>query len=127
MDSSLSGRRILLVEDEVMVSWALEQAIASLDCVVVGPAGRIKQALAMIETEVFDAALLDINLNGEKSYPVADALIARGMPFVFSTAYNRDSTPRGYEGVPRLQKPFSLLELSYTLTRLLTAQPQAPR
>lgn len=127
MDSLLSGRRILLVEDEVMVSWVLEQAIVSLDCVVVGPAARIKQALAMIETEVFDAALLDINLNGEKSYPVADALIARGMPFVFSTGYNRDSTPRGYEGFPRLQKPFSLPELSYTLTRLLTAQPQAPQ
>ena len=124
MDSLLLGRRILLVEDEVMVSWALEQAIASLECVVVGPAARIGQALAMIETEVFDAALLDINLNGEKSDPVADALIARGLPFVFSTGYNRDSAPAGYEGYPRLQKPFSIPELGNVLTRLLTAKPQ---
>ena len=127
MDSLLLGRRILLVEDEVMVSWALEQAIASLECVVVGPAARIGQALAMIETEVFDAALLDINLNGEKSYPVADALIARGLPFVFSTGYNRDSAPAGYEGYPRLQKPFSIPELGDVLTRLLTAKPQTSR
>lgn len=127
MDSLLSGHRIFLVEDEVMVSWALEQAIVSLDCVVVGPAARVKQALAMIETEVFDAAVLDINLNGEKSYPVADALIARGTPFVFSTGYNRDSTPHGYEGLPSLQKPFSIPELSDMLTRLLTTEPRTPR
>ena len=127
MDSLLSGRRILLVEDEVMVSWALEQAIASLNCVVVGPAARIRQALAMIETEVFDAALLDISLDGEKSYPVADALIARGTPFVFSTGYNRDSAPQGYEGFPRLQKPFSIPELGYVLARLLTAKPQTSK
>ena len=127
MDSLLFGRRILLVEDEVMVSWALEQAIVSLDCVVVGPAARISQALAMVETEVFDAALLDINLNGEGSYPVADALIARGLPFVFATGYNRDSAPHGYEAFPRLQKPFSIPELSDALTKLLTARPQTSR
>lgn len=127
MDSLLSGRRIFLVEDEVMVSWALEQAIVSLDCIVVGPAARVKQALAIIETEVFDAAVLDINLNGEKSYPVADALIARGTPFVFSTGYNRDSTPHSYEGLPSLQKPFSIPELSDMLTRLLTTGPRTPK
>lgn len=127
MDSLFSGRRIFLVEDEVMVSWALEQAIVSLDCIVVGPAARVKQALAMIETEVFDAAVLDINLNGEKSYPVADALIARGTPFVFSTGYNRDSTPHGYEGLPSLQKPFSIPELRDMLTRLLTTGPRTPK
>ena len=127
MDSLLFGRRILLVEDEVMVSWALEQAIVSLDCVVVGPAARISQALAMVETEVFDAALLDINLNGENSYPVADALIARGLPFVFATGYNKDSAPHGYEGFPRLQKPFSIPELRDALTKLLIAKPRAPQ
>jgi DNA-binding NtrC family response regulator len=78
-ESLLSGRRVLIVEDEVMVAWALEDTLADIGCVIVGPAARVNQALAMIETEVIDMALLDINLNGEKSYPVSDALAARGV------------------------------------------------
>jgi len=80
MNSELSGKRILVVEDEVMVAWLLEDMLGTLGCAVVGPAARINQALAMIGAEVIDAAVLDVNLNGEKSYPVADALAARGVP-----------------------------------------------
>jgi DNA-binding NtrC family response regulator len=118
-ESLLSGRRVLIVEDEVIVAWALEAMLADIGCMIVGPAARVNQALAMIEMELIDVALLDINLNGEKSYPVADALAARGVPFVFSTGYRQDRMPDGYQQFPLLQKPFSGEELAEALAKLL--------
>jgi DNA-binding NtrC family response regulator len=124
MNNPLSGRRILVVEDEMIVSWLLEDMLAQFGCVVVGPAARVEQALAVIEAEAIDAAVLDVNLNGQKSYPVADALAARGVPFVFSSGYGRDSLPNGYRSVPVLQKPFHLRDLGHTLAKLL--KPKEP-
>jgi two-component sensor histidine kinase/PAS domain-containing protein len=121
MTSGLSGRRILVVEDEVMVAWALEDMLAELGCVIVGPAVCIDQALAMIKAESVDAAVLDLNLNGEMSYPVADALVACGVPFVFSTGYNRNSLQAGYLGFPMLQKPYERSMLGDVLAKLLNA------
>jgi CheY-like chemotaxis protein len=118
-DSALSGRRILVVEDEMIAAWTFEQMLAELGCKVVGPAARVNEALAMIEAEAIDAVLLDINLNGEKSYPVADVLAARGVPFFFSTGYNKDSMPHGYRDFPMLQKPYGATELSAILAHLL--------
>ena len=123
-EGPLFGRRILVVEDEMMAAWALEGILAGLGCEVVGPASRVKEALTMIETEAIDAVLLDINLNGEKSYPVADVLAARGLPFFFSTGYNKDSMPDGYRDFPILQKPYEARKLSAILLRLLT--PKEP-
>jgi len=120
MSNELSGRRVLVVEDEVIVSWALEDMLAELGCAVVGPAARVDQALAIIEAETVDAAVLDVNLNGEKSYRVADALAARGVPFVFSTGYNRDSLEKDYLRFPMLQKPYKRATLSDALGTLLT-------
>src|SRR4051794_37719889 len=108
----LSGRRILVVEDEMIAAWVLEKILTELGCKVIGPAARVKEALAMIEAEVIEAVLLDVNLNGEKSYPVADALAARGVPFVFSTGYNEDSLPEGYRDFPVLQKPYEATRLA---------------
>ena len=105
-DCPLSGRRVLVVEDEMIVAWLLQDMLADLGCAVVGPAARVYQALAMIDAEAIDAAVLDVNLNGQKSYPVADALAARGMPFVFSTGYETESLPNAYQRLPLLQKPF---------------------
>jgi CheY-like chemotaxis protein len=122
MNSLFSGRRVLVVEDEVMVSWALEDMLAELGCEIVGPAARVSQALAMVEGEDVDAAVLDINLNGQKSYPVADALTARGVPFVFSTGYHKDGIPNGYRDFPVLQKPYDRSKLRDTLAKLLTPE-----
>jgi len=122
MTSPLSGRRVLVVEDETMVAWLLEDMLADLGCAVVGPAAHVNQALAMLDAEAIDAAVL--NLNGQKSYPVADALAARGVPFVFSTGYNKDSLPNSYQSFPVLQKPFDRLKLGDTLAKLLT--PKEP-
>jgi len=125
MNSPFSGYRVLVVEDEMIVAWLLEDMLADLGCTVVGPAARVNQALAMIDAEAIDVAVLDVNLNGQKSYPVADALAARGMPFVFSTGYETESLPSDYQSLPLLQKPFKRSELGDTLAKLLTAKSQA--
>lgn len=119
MNSGLAGKRVLLVEDEVLVAWALEDMLTALECAVVGPVARVSEALAMIEAEMVDAAVLDVNLDGQKSYPVADALAARGVPFVFSTAYDKGSLQKEYLHFPMLQKPFERQELGDELAKLL--------
>lgn len=124
MSSPFAGRRVFVVEDEMLVAWLLEDMLVDLGCVVVGPAGNINQALAMIEADAIDAAVLDVNLNGEMSYPIADALAARGVPFFFSTAYAKDRILESYQQFPMLQKPFHRTELGAMLVKLLT--PREP-
>ena len=122
MGSSLVACRVLVVEDEMMVAWVLEDVLSGWGCTVVGPVGRVGKALAMLDAEAVDMAVLDISLNGERSYPVADTLEARGVPFVFLTGYNRDSLPSRYRSHMVLQKPFQQSELSDVLTKLQTSR-----
>ena len=124
MNNPFSGRRVLLVEDEMLAVWLLEEMLADLGCAVVGPAASVNQALAMIDAEAIDVAVLDVNLNGQMSYPIADALATRGVPFVFSTGYDKDTLLDGYRIFPVLQKPFHRSELSDALAKLLT--PKEP-
>ena len=124
MNSPFAGRSVLVVEDEMIVAWLLEDMLAELGCAVVGPAGSVNKALAMIDAEAIDVAVLDVNLNGEMSYPIADALAARGVPFVFVTGYDKDRMLDGYRNFPVLQKPFHRMALSDTLARLLA--PKEP-
>ena len=83
------------------------------------PAVRIDQALGMIDRGALDAAVLDVNLIGQHSYPVADALVASGVPFVFSTGYDKDKLLEGYRSFPVLQKPYQESDLAGMLTQLL--------
>jgi CheY-like chemotaxis protein len=124
MNRPFSNRRVLLVEDEMLVVWLLEDMLADLGCAVVGPAASVNQALAMIDAEAIDAAVLDLNLNGQMSYPVAEALAAHGVPFVISTGYDKDTLPDDYRARPVLQKPMQRSELSDALAKLLT--PKEP-
>lgn len=103
----------------MIVAWVMEETLAVLGCEVVGPAARVHQALAMAKADGIDAAVLDVNLNGEMSFPVADALAARGVPFAFTTGYSQDSLPVGYRHVPMLQKPYTQQKLADTLEQLL--------
>ena len=86
-----------------------------------------KRCLAIIESEPLDAAVVDLNLNGQFSYPVADALAARGAPFVFSSGYSQDRLLEKYRGFPILQKPFHRSELAEVLAKLLTPRSKAAR
>lgn len=118
-DDVLDGLRVLLVEDEMLVCMDLEDMLAEFGCIVVGPAARVNQALDIIEREPFDVAVLDVNLGSERSYPIAERLSARGVPFLLSTGY-ADVEP-AYKDRPRLQKPFSEQQLAKALAGLKTA------
>lgn len=108
MDSPLSGKRILVVEDEMMVLIMIENALADLGCESVSSAATVDQALQFLATDNFDAATLDVNLNGMLSYPVAEALAARGVPFAFSTGYSDHGIGGAHKGHPILSKPYSV-------------------
>jgi CheY-like chemotaxis protein len=120
MDRLLSGRRILVVEDEMMVLLAIEDMLTDLGCEAVAAAATVDQALALIDAQGFDAAMLDVNLNGRKSYPVADVLTRRGVPFAFATGYGDHGRDGHYSDRPVLRKPFRQSELGEMFTGLLT-------
>jgi CheY-like chemotaxis protein len=98
--------RVLLVEDESMVALLLENMLAELGHEVVGPVARLDEAVEMAQGQALDVALLDINLSGKEIYPVAEALAAREIPFVFVTGYGRRALRAPYCERPILQKPF---------------------
>lgn len=121
----LAGLRILLVEDELLIAQMLRGMLEDMGCAVVGPAARVNEAMDLIETEPVDAAVLDISLNRQLSYPVADALQARGVPFLFSTAYDPDRVHDRYGACSILQKPYRSVELERALTILLAQRDDA--
>ena len=100
------AKRVLVVEDEVMIRMMLEDMLGELGYIVAGEAARIEEALEATKNADFDLAILDANLNGQPVSPVADALIARGTPFVFATGYGE--VPEPYRGRPMLTKPFPM-------------------
>lgn len=112
----LQGVRILVVEDEMMVAMLMEDLLGDFGCTIVGPAGNIAAALALIGAEPIDGAMLDLNLAGHEVYPVADELARLGIPFVFVTGYGDRELRGGHNHRPRLPKPFRRLELERIMT-----------
>ena len=121
VDKLLSGRRVLVVEDEMLVLIMIEDMLADLGCMSVTSAATIDRALALIHEQVFDVAMLDMNLNGNDSHVVAEALVARDIPFFYSTGNSSRSLTDGYSDRPVLNKPFKFEELAAMLTRLKLA------
>lgn len=103
----------------MLVLLDVEDMLADLGCKSISAAATVDQALAVIDAQAFDAAMVDVNLDGRKSYIVADALAARGVPFVFSTGYSGQSLDDGYRDRPVLGKPYRRAALVEVLTRLL--------
>jgi CheY-like chemotaxis protein len=98
--------RILVVEDEYFVAKEIAEVLAQCGAVVVGPVGHIDDALDLAENEeALDAALLDVNIQGDKVFPVADILLSRGVPFIFSSGYDVTSLPEPYVSMKRVEKP----------------------
>ena len=115
----IPGKRILIVEDEALVAMLLEDMVLALGLEVVGPESQLEHALAIAESEPLDAAVLDINLNGNSSYEVADALRHRGIPYAFATGYGHSGVNPAHAGVPVLSKPYSSEDVTRTLAALL--------
>jgi CheY-like chemotaxis protein len=102
----LTGKRVLVVDDEAMIVMLMEAFLEDLECKVVGTASSLRDALEKARSLAMDVALLDINLAGEMSYPVAEVLQSRNIPFAFATGYGTVGLPSGLRAAPVLTKPF---------------------
>ena len=115
---TLAALKVLVVEDEALVSMLVEDMLTDLGCVVIGPAADIEEALRLVGSETIDAALLDVNLGGRPIFPVADALKARGVPFAFASGYGEAGLSEAHRGAAVLQKPFREADLKRILEGL---------
>ena len=120
-DPSVAQKRVLVVEDEYLIRMLLEDMLADLGYDVAAAVGTVAEASAFAASGEFNAAILDVNLDGQEIFPVADILAKRGLPFVFVTGYGEHSLPERYRDRPALQKPFQAEQLSTTLAGLLAA------
>ena len=116
--AQLAGLRVLVVEDEMMVSMLIEDMLGDLGCHVVGPAARLDEALSLAQTAELDCAVLDVNLGGQSPFPVADLLREKGAPFAFATGYGDAGLRDVDRASPVLQKPFREVDLRRVLESL---------
>jgi DNA-binding response OmpR family regulator len=115
----LAGRRILVVEDEYFIADDLSRGLRREGARVVGPAADLAGALKLGRGEQLDGAVLDVNLGGEMSYPVADLLAHRGVPYLFTTGYDDRTLIGAYSDVARIEKPFDVEAVMTALAHLL--------
>jgi CheY-like chemotaxis protein len=104
--ASLSGRRILVVEDEALIAGQIESLLVGQGCLVSGPVRGLDNALALVRSEPLDAAVLDVDLSGSRSEAVANALRERAIPFIVLTGYADSGLSVAFRGAPVVAKPF---------------------
>src|SRR5947209_8794194 len=119
--SPFAAVRVLIIEDETLIALLLEDMLTDLGCTILGSASTVEAAIDMLERTPPGLAVLDINLGGEKSYAVAEALAKRGVPFVFSTGYADGRLEAPWQDRPVLQKPFGQEQLAEALDAALKA------
>lgn len=108
----LAGRSVLVVEDEYLMAMSLAEELQDAGATVIGPAASVSKATTLIEhCDAIDFALLDLNLGGERAYPLADLLNAKGVPFVFLTGYDAGAVLEAYQAVGRLRKPLAATDV----------------
>jgi CheY-like chemotaxis protein len=117
-DGLPSGLRVLIVEDEMLLAFMLQDMLAEWGCAVVGPAGRVPKALSLAGSEALDGAILDVNVAGTEVYPVARTLAARRIPFIFVSGYAASRLPKEWRDRPTLQKPFQPHDLAQSMAKV---------
>ena len=115
MSQDTASRRVLLVEDEAMIAMLVEDMLEDLGHELVRVATRLEEALAAVRNEAIDLAILDLNLGGVLTYPVADALAERSIPFIFAAGYGSGGLKEAYAGRATLQKPFNMEALGHAI------------
>lgn len=118
-ESDLAGCRVLVIEDEAMISMLLEDTLVDIGCEVAGVASRFDEAAEKAAALAFDVAILDVNLNGRQTFPIAEALGKRGIAFLFATGYGTASLPASFQDAPAIQKPFQQHDLERALREAL--------
>jgi CheY-like chemotaxis protein len=120
---SLRDCHVLVVEDEYLVAEELELELLEAGAVVIGPVATVAAALALIETEArIDGAVLDANLGGELVYPVADRLLALGVPLIFTTGYDASTIPATYKGCLVCEKPVHIAAVARAMEKMVAAK-----
>lgn len=118
-NKELGGCRVLVVEDESRIAMLIRDTLEDMGCEVVATTARFDEALEKATSLSFDVALLDVNLNGKSSYPIAQALAEQGRAFVFATGYDTSNVPEALSSAPVLQKPFRRRDLERALRAAL--------
>ena len=118
MTDLTANRRILVIEDEALVAMLVEDALMDAGFGVIGPARSVAEAMSLLASEEPAAVVLDLNLGGETSISVADALVARGIPFVVATGYGAAGLPESHRHVPVLPKPYDPADLMAVVEKL---------
>jgi CheY-like chemotaxis protein len=124
VDDSLRGRRLLIVEDEYFLAQDLTDYFQQLGVEVIGPVGSVSEALELLESADVHGAVLDINLRGERVYPVADVLRQKHVPFIFASGYGGETEPAAYADVPRCIKPVDFSVLAKTVSKHICGEAQ---
>jgi CheY-like chemotaxis protein len=119
----LIGKRVLIVEDEMLVALMIEDVLVDCGCSTVGPCGSVALALDAARTELFDLAVLDVNLDGEMVYPVAELLAERHIPFLFLSGYGEQAIPAERGDWKVCAKPFKIADLAAMLSAALESVP----
>ncbi|CAM3031454.1 Response regulator [Sphingomonas antarctica] len=113
--AEIKGLRVLVVEDEAMIAMLAEDMLDMAGCTLAGIASTLAEGLAAAQSDDFDVAMLDVNLDGENSGPIADLLSERGKPFIFTTGYGSDGVPDRHDIRPVCAKPYLLADLHAAL------------
>ena len=116
-----SARKVLVVDDEALIAMLIEDMLADLGCDVVGPAYRLNEALELAKTSEIDCAILDLNLEGKPTFPVAAVLRERNIPFVFASGYAMTDSDTEFSSVPVLQKPFNAADIAAAVESMAKA------
>lgn len=118
--ADIVGKRVLVVEDDELVATMVEGMLADIGCEACGLARSVPEALEIVETLPMDVALLDVNLAGQRVFPVAEALSLKNIPFIFSSGYGAAGVPEEYRSAPVIPKPFRLEELEAAVRQATT-------
>jgi len=124
--SHLSGKRVLVVEDEALIAATIIEWLGEMGCEIVGPAARVADGYALADTAPIDAAVLDVNVNSQRVFPLADALGRRGIALVFATGYG-DGIGHEVAKAPIIEKPFTFEQLARALTVALDETVHVPQ
>jgi CheY-like chemotaxis protein len=124
--NSIQGMRVFIVEDEALLALLLEDMLTELGCIMVASAQTIAEALSQVtETSEFDAAILDVHIGGEMIFPVADILVERRVPFIFSSGFSPATLAERYPGTVLLAKPYPAEALAARLAGIRHAAQNA--
>ena len=103
----MTGQNLLVVEDEYFIAYELSQSLSKHGAHVVGPFMDLEEASKALRKTAVTGAILDVNLQGQRVYDLADELVARHIPFVFASGYSQSDLPERFHGIPLCEKPYN--------------------